>query len=111
MSGAFFKAFDTVKHNKPIRALRRCGVGETDIRVMAQLYWEQRAVLRVGEEVSEWVNIERGVRQRCVLSSDLFSLYTQMVMEEIKEMEGVIIGEQNENHLRIVENKLMIADS
>ena len=51
----FEKAFDTVKHNNLIRALRRYGVDEADIRVMAQLYWEQWAVVRVGEKVSEWV--------------------------------------------------------
>ena len=48
----FEKALDTVKHNNLMRALRRYGVDEADIRVMTQLYWEQRAVVRVGEDVS-----------------------------------------------------------
>ena len=79
----FEKAFDTVKHNRLIETLKKYGVDGRYIRVMAKLYWQQKAVVRVGEKVSYSINIERGVRQGCVLSSDLFSLYPHVVMEEM----------------------------
>ena len=63
-----------------------------DIRVMAKLYWQQKNIVKVGEKVSDWNNIEKGVRQSCVLFPDLFSLYTQVVMEKLTKYEGVKVG-------------------
>ena len=68
----FEKAFDTVKHDCLIEVMKKYGIDQADIRMMAELYWKQRAVVRVGEEVSEWINIKRGVRQGCVLSLTYF---------------------------------------
>ena len=107
----FEKAFDTVKHDCLMDTLRKYGVDGADMRVMAQLYWEQRAVVRVGEDTSESVNIERGVRQGCVLSPDLFSLYTQIVMEELREMDGVRMGGKNINNIRYADDMVMIAET
>ena len=107
----FEKAFDTVKHNCLIETLKKYGVDGRDIRVMAQLYWQQKAVVRIGEDSSEWINIEKGVRQGCVLSPDLFSLYTQIVMDELAEYEGVKIGGRNINNIRYADDMVMIADS
>ena len=107
----FEKAFDTVKHDCLMETLERYGVDKADIRIMARLYWEQKAVVRVGDEVSEWINIERGVRQGCVLSPDLFSLYTQMAMDELDECDGIKIGGKNINNIRYADDMVMIADT
>ena len=53
------------------------------------LYWGQRAVMRIGEHKSDWIKIERGVRQGCVLSPDLFLLYSQAIMDEMADLEGM----------------------
>ena len=55
------------------------------------VHWGQRAVMNVDGK-SEWVKIEE-VRQGSVLSLDLFSLYSQVVMDEMVDMEGVSVGE------------------
>ena len=107
----FEKAFDTVKHDCLIETLKRYGVDGRDLRVLSQLYWEQKAAVRVGEEASEWFRVERGVRQGCVLSPDLFSLYTQLVMDELVECEGVRIGGKNINNIRYADDMVLIADS
>ena len=72
----FEKVFDNVKHEPLIETLKRYGVDGADIRIIAKLYLEQKALVRVEDEWSGWVNIEKGVRQGCVLSPDLFSLYS-----------------------------------
>ena len=46
----FEKAFDTVKHGPLIETLKRYGVDGADIRIIAKLYWEQKAVVRVEDE-------------------------------------------------------------
>lgn len=57
--------------------------------MVAQLYWQQRVVVRVGGDTSESVNIEHGVRQGCLLFPDIFSKFTQRVIEELKDMDVV----------------------
>ena len=52
------------------------------------------AAIRVENELGEWVPIQKGVRQGCVLSPDLLSLYS----EKIQEVEGVQIGDMNINN-------------
>jgi hypothetical protein len=56
--------------------LRKLGVDLADVRVITNLYWRQKAVVRIDEEKCTWISIERGVRQGCVLSPALFLLYS-----------------------------------
>ena len=67
--------------------------------------------MKVENERSDWVDIERGEKQGCVLSPDLFSMYTQIVMEELAEVEGVSIGGRNVNNIRYADDMVLIADS
>ena len=91
----FEKAFDTVRQATMIEKLGELGVDATDLRVLTNLYWGQRAVVRIGEERSGWTEMQRWVRQGCVLSPDLFSLYSQAVIDELENMESVRFGGVN----------------
>ena len=64
-------------------------------RLIRNLYWNQSADIKIGNEKSKEVEIQRGARQGCVLSPDLFSLYSENIMEEIKDIEGIKIGVEN----------------
>ena len=57
------------------------------------------------------MNIEKGVRQGCVLSPDLFSLYTQLALDELAELDGIKIGGRNVNNIRYADDMVLIADS
>ena len=107
----FEKAFDTVRHEILVEKLRRLNVEDADIRVMSNLYWNQKAVVRIEEDKSNWVNIERGVRQGCVLSPDLFSLYSQAVIDKMADMEGIKVGGMNINNIRYADDTVIIADT
>ena len=89
----------------------RYGVDGADLRVLKELYWKQRAVVRVGDERSESVSIRRGVRQGCVLSPDLFSLYTQVILEEMRELPGIKIGGRSINNIRYADDMVMMAET
>ena len=80
------KAFDMVRHDVLMERLRALGIEVTDIRLIVNFYWGQRAMANAGDDKSEWVKIERGVRQGCVLSPDLFSLYSQVFMDEMVDI-------------------------
>ena len=58
------KAFDTVKHGLLVDVLRRLGVDDKYIRVIARLYWKQKAAVRMGDESSEWIEIKQGDETR-----------------------------------------------
>ena len=52
------------------------------------------------DQLSQYVNIERGVCQGCAFSPDLFNLYSEMTLREIKDLEGISVGGKNINNFR-----------
>ena len=49
--------------------------------------------------------IEKGVRQGCVLSPNLFNLYTEKIFREVGDMKGV-----NINNLRYADDTVLLAE-
>ena len=90
----FEKAFDRVNWVKMLKILKNIGVDWRDRRLIKTLYMNQEAVVKVNGDLSEPGEIGRGVRQGCLLSLLLFSLYVEMMMEEAMEEseEGVKVG-------------------
>ena len=78
------KAFDRVRHDEIIKELRKLRIDGKDLRIIKNMYWEQTAAMRVEGEISAFQKIKRGVRQGCVLSPDLFSLYSEIIMRNIE---------------------------
>ena len=56
------KAFDTVRHDLMMERLATLGVDQADLRILANLYWEQKAVVRIEDDRSNSIHIRRGVR-------------------------------------------------
>ena len=79
--------------------------------MVAKLYMNQEAVVRVNGDVSEPGEIGRGVRQGCLLSPLLFSLYVEMMMEEAMEEieEGVKVGGYLLRDVRFADDQGMVA--
>jgi len=46
---------------------------------MKNLYWDQQVAVRLNGALSEYVEVMCGVRQACILSRDMFLLYTHRV--------------------------------
>ena len=92
-------AFDKVQHVTLLEILQELDVNGKDLQLTKNPYWQQQALVRIGQDMSDWVNIARGVRQGCVLSPALFSLYTEMVMGKISHMDGLRIGGLNVNNI------------
>ena len=65
--------------------------------------------MRVGDELTELMEIKRGVRQGCVLSPDLFILYGEVIMREIDMMDGFSLGGRNLNNVRYANDTVLIA--
>src|SRR5437870_6695400 len=76
----FTKAFDKVRHNKLRNMLQDLDLDGKDIRLVRNLYWDQSAAIRYKNELGNFASIKRGVRHGCVLSPDLFNLYSENIM-------------------------------
>ncbi|KAJ4438372.1 hypothetical protein ANN_14314 [Periplaneta americana] len=57
------KAFDRVDWNKLMGIIKKIGVNWNERRLISTLYMKRRVKVRIGEEMSEGSEIERGVRQ------------------------------------------------
>ena len=79
---------------------------------MRNLYWEQEAAIRINNDCSVYIPICRGVRQGCIsFSPDLFNIYCEMILLNIKHHEGVRAGGDSINNLRYADDTVLIADS
>jgi hypothetical protein len=105
------KAFDTVRHSKMIEILISAGIDKRDIRIITELYWGQNAEIKVDNAMSEKVEIQRGVRQGCVLSPMLFNLYAETVFSEAlnEETGGIKVNGLAINNIRYADDTLIMA--
>ena len=67
--------------------------------------------MRVGDKLTEPVDIKRGMRQECVLCLNLFTLYGEVIMREIEMMDGLSVGGRSLNSIRYADETVLIADS
>ena len=77
--------------------------------MITNLYWHQKAAIRIENELSPFTSIQRGVRQGCVLSPYLFNIYTEFIFREVEDLEGITINGININNLRYVDDTALIA--
>ena len=85
----YTKAFDRVRHDEIIKELTKSKIDGKDLRIIKNMYWEQTAAMRVEGEISAFQKIKRGVRQGCVLSPDLYSLYSEIIMRYSEGQPGI----------------------
>ena len=78
----YSKAFDKVRHDDLFSMLSKLNIDAKDLRILRNLYWEQTAAIRVDNECSKYSTIQRGVRQGCVMSPDLFNLYSEIILRK-----------------------------
>ena len=107
----YVKVFDRVKHKKLMEMLEHLEVDGKDLRLPANLYWNQRAAIKTDRELGDWIEIGKGVRQECVLSPDLFNLYGEHAYSGIQSDEGIELGNRWYNNLRYADDAALFADS
>ena len=74
----------------------------------------QEATVRTGHGTTDWFQIEKGVRQDCVLSPCLFNIYAEYIMRNagLEEAQaGIKIAGRNINNLRYADDTTLMAES
>ena len=69
-----------VDHNKLSKILKEMGIPDHLTCLLRNLYAGQEATVRIGHGTTDWFQIEKGVRQGCILSPCLFNLYAEYIM-------------------------------
>ena len=80
----YSKAFDCVNHEKLWNTLNEMNFHHKTVNLIRSLYEEQQAAVRLEIGTTEWFPVTKGVRQGCILSPHLFSLYTEGIMREVE---------------------------
>ena len=107
----YTKAFDGVKHDELLKQLKQLRVDGKDLRLIKNMYWELTAAVRVDNGTSSFQNIKRSVRQACVLSPNLFNLYSEVIMRNLEKHPGIKVGGKNVNNLRYADDTVLIAEN
>ena len=74
------KAFDCVDHKKLWKILQEMGIPDHLTCLLRNLYAGQEATVKTRYETMDWFQIEKGVRQGCILSPCSFNLYVEYIM-------------------------------
>ena len=110
----YAKDFNCVDHNKLWKILKEMGIPDHLTHLLRNLYAGQEATVRTGHGTTEWFQIGKGVRQGCILSSCLFSLYADYIrrnagLEEAQA--GIKTARRNINNLRCADDTTLMAES
>jgi len=107
------KTFDRLDWKKLLRVLRKLEVDHRDKKLIKNLYMGQTFTVRIEEEDSDAGIIGRKTRQGCPLSSLLFNIYIQEVLNETLDnvADGVATGGRLVQTIRFADDQAMTASS
>ena len=90
-------------HTKLWKILKEMEIPDHLTCLLRNLYAGQEATLRTWHGTTDWFQIEKGVRQGCILSPSLFNFYAEYIMRNagLEEAQaGIKITRRNINNLR-----------
>ena len=82
--------------------------------LLRNLYAGQEATVRTGHITTDWFQIEKGVRQGCILSPCLFNFYAEYIMRKAgldEAQAGIKIAGRNINNLRYADDTTLMEES
>ena len=110
----YAKVFDCVDHNKLWKILTEMGIPDHLTCLLRNLHAGQEATVRTGHGTTDWFQIEKGVRQGCILSPCLFNLYAEYIIRNTRLEEaqaGIKTAGRNINNLRYADDTTFMAES
>ena len=94
--------------------LKEMGIPDHLTCLLRNLYAGQEATVRTRRRTTDWFQIWKGVRQGCILSSCLFNLYTEYIMQNARMDEaqaGIKMACIYVNILRYADDTTVLAES
>ena len=82
--------------------------------LLRNLYAGQEATVRTRHGTTDWFQIEKGVREGCILSPCLFNFHAEYIMRNTgldEAQAGIKIAGRNINNLRYADDTTFTAES
>lgn len=106
----YSKASDSVDHSLLFKTLTMIGFPPHLIVMIQSLYTNQEASIRWNNQHTESFKTLKSVRQGCILSPHLFSLYTEQIMRETDvDQYGIEVGGGKISNLRYADDTALFA--
>ena len=111
----YAKAFDYVDHKNMWKILQEMRMPDhfTLPTTLPDVYAGQEATVRTKHGTMDWFQIGKGVCQGCILTSCLFSLYAEYIMQNVgldEAQTGIKIARRNINNFRYTDDITLIAE-
>ena len=110
----YAKAFDCVDHNQLWKILKEMGIPDHLTCLLRNLYAGQEATVWTGRGTTDWFQMGKEVCQCCILSSCLFNLYAECIIQNFRLDEvqaGIKIVGRNISKLRYADDTNLRAES
>ena len=108
----YSKAFGSLIHSFLMDIMQTLGFRRHITSLIVSLYKTQKATIRWDGDNCKPFNIEKGVRQGCILSPHLFDIYTEHIMRHADvEGLGVILGGLDITNLRYADDVSLLSDN
>ena len=100
--------------NKLWKILQEMGIPDHLTCLLRNLYAGQEATLGTGYGTMDWFQIEKGVRQGCILSPRLFNLDAEYIIRNTgldEAQAGIKISRRNISNLRCADDTTLMTES
>jgi hypothetical protein len=107
------KAFNCIDHSRLWNTLRSMGVPEHLIVLIKSLYTNQEAAVKLEYRNTEWFEVRKGVRHRCIMSHYLFNMYSEYILRRVgfEDNIGVQVGGRTINNLQYADDTTILAEN
>ena len=79
------RAFDSVRYSKLLHVLQKNGLSEHFTKTIMSMYTSAKAFVKIYQETTDEVDCDKGLRQGCILSPTLFSIFINEIANKIEE--------------------------
>ena len=106
------KAYDKMNREQLMFVLRKLGIPEKIRKIIKGMYTRTKAKYIFGDIETDWVKLERGVRQGCVLSPLLFAMYIEeLAVRLVNSRLGVKVGQDKLGVLLYADDIILLAEN
>ena len=108
----YSKAFDRVSRDLLWKKLEKLGLRGKFLQAVKSLYHNVECSVRLNGVMTDWFNVETGLKQGCLISPLLFSLYLNDFCDDIQNLNlGVPVGEESLSMLLYADDVCLIAET
>ena len=101
-------------HNKLWKILKEMGIPDHLSCLLKNLYAGQEATVRTGHGTTDWFQTRKGVRQGCISSPCLFTIYAEYIIRNAgldEAQAGIKVAGRNINNPRYADDTTLRAES